>query len=357
MSAFSVPLSSVLFIISAYGYTMAILGLLAGYISAKFKVQTVLYLSAVLSFVGLLGRALLLDFQEFLFSAILAAVSYPLAVAPVGSIAESLFKGRSQTVVGITVGLLFLGMSLGSFLGPLIYSHVGLSGTLWITAVLALFALVWILTGTKGYPIHYTRSLKGSFNIGMVKNWYVGLAVASVSVLFGSVASTVLLLHGFPEGAAISLGGLLGGLTFLGSALGAMVLPPLFEIYGKRRLGLITSGMLTTLSAVIMVVSMVYITDQFLMFAGYFLFGFFGNAYWSMALASTTYYVNDPAEAGLATSMYSVTANVGVALIPVFLGSLFGSTSTIGIGAVIVIIMEVIAGLMSFSLRTVKVNN
>jgi len=354
---FNVPLSSVLFIISSYGYTMAILGLLAGFISARFTVRMSLILSSVLSFIGLLGRALSIlndNFGFFLLFAIIAALAYPLAVAPIGSIAESLFKEKSQTIIGISVGLLFLGMSLGSFLGPSIYSFLGIFGTLMLTSILGLLAMLWTILGTKGYPIHYNRSLRGSFNVGMIKNWYVGLAIASVSVMFGSVASTVLLLHKLIPILAISFGGFLGGLAFLGSALGAILLPPLFE--NNKRLGLIFTGLLSFISSAIMSLSLAFTVNFPLIALGYFLFGFFGNAYWSMSMNSTINYVSDPAKAGLATSMYSVVTNIGVAIIPVFLGSLFGSTYTLVLGVIVVMIMELVAGLLSFTLKVNRIN-
>ncbi len=350
-SLFHVALASVIFIISAYGYTMVVFGLLAGFMSARFTVRNTLVISSLLSFLGLTGRALFTNiptFSLFLIFSLVAAVAYPLAVAPIGSVAE-ITKERSQSVVGISVGLLFLGMSLGSFTGPAISSSLGISGTLWLAASLSVIALVWILLGTRGYPRSFKRSLKGSFKFGMIKNWYVGLAISSISVMFGSIASTVLLVHSVPLTEALSFGGLLGGVAFLGSAIGAIIITPFFE--HKKKLGLIVSGILTLASASMMVLSISFTTNLTLISLGYFLFGFFGNAYWSMALNSTVSYVSEPAMAGLATSLFSVVSNLGVAFIPVFLGGLFSDISTIPEGAVIVIGIEVVAGVLSFFLK------
>ncbi|WP_016731944.1 MFS transporter [Saccharolobus islandicus] len=347
---FGVPLSSILFIISAYGYSMAILGLLAGFLSAKFTTRSVLLISSILSFIGLLGRALSNDFSTFFLFAIIASLAYPLAIAPVGSIAKSMFKGRANTVVGISVGILFIGMALGSFSSPSILSFIGLRGTLMLTAILALIAMVLIIPFLRRYPSHYERSLKGSFNPGMIKNWYVGLAIASISVMLGSIASVVLQIHGIVTLLAVIMGGFLTGLSFLGSGLGAIILPSLLE--SRLRLGLILTGLLTFFSAIIAVISISFTVNFPLIALGYFLFGFFGNAYWSMAMASTTLYVNDPAKAGFATSMYSVITNVGVSIIPVTVGVLFNDNSTIAEGVIIVVIIELIAALLSFFLKS-----
>jgi len=353
IKAYSTGLSSILLIISTYGYTMVILGLLAGWISAKFTVKAALYSSAILTLIGFIGRAISPDYTTFLIMAIIAAIGYPLAMAPVGSISESIFKERSHTIIGISVGILFLGMAFGAFLGPGIFKAIGLSGTMWLTAILSLIAAIWIGFGIRGYPTYYKgKSLKGSFKLGMIKNWYVGLAIASMSVMFGGIASTVLILHGMAVDSAIAYGGLLGGLAFLGSALGAMILPPLFERYRLFKLGLITTAVLAFVAIAAMSFGLWYTTDILLIALGYFFFGFFGNAYWSMALTSTTEYVSDPAQAGFATSMYSVLTNLGVAIIPVFLGPAFGSMATIGIGVAVVLLIELVAMFLSPFLKT-----
>lgn len=348
MAALNTGLKQILLVISIYGYAMVVLGLLAGWISAKFTVKAALYSSAILLVIGLIGRALAPDYITFLIMATIAAIGYPLAMAPVGSISESMFKEKSHTVIGISVGILFLGMAFGAFLGPGIFELIGLSGALWFTAVLAIIAAIWIGVGIRNYPTYYKgKSLKGSFKPGMIKNWYVGLAIASMSVMFGGIASTVLLLHGLPRDSALAYGGLLGGLAFLGSAFGAIILPPLFEKYRAFRAGLIVTAILAFISIAAMAFGLAYTTDIMLIALGYFFFGFFGNAFWSMALTSTTSYVSDPAQAGFATSMYSVLTNLGVAVIPEFLGPAFGSMATIGMGVGIVLIIEIIAVILA----------
>jgi MFS family permease len=353
---FGVNLTSIILLISAYGYTMVVLGLLAGYISAKFTVKAALYSAAIISVIGLIGRAISPNYISFLITGIIAAIAYPLAMAPVGTVADSMFKDKSHTVIGISVGLLFLGMAFGAFLGPGIFTDFGLSGALWTTVVLAIIAAIWIGFGIKGYPTFYKgKSLKGSFKLGMIKNWYVGLSISAVSVMFGGVASTVLILHKFSVLSALSYGGLMGGLAFLGSALGAIILPPLFEKYKQFRLGLVFTGVLMFLATILMVLGLSYTSAIAAIAAGFFLFGFFGNAYWSMAMTSTTNYVSDPAQAGFATSMYSVFTNLGVAFVPVILGGYFGSFSTIAIGVTAVLILEFISMVLSPVLLARKV--
>ncbi|MEM3827011.1 MAG: MFS transporter [Candidatus Micrarchaeaceae archaeon] len=351
--ALSTGLGNVLLIVSSYGYTMVVLGLLAGYIAAKFTVKNALYSAMIISIVGLFGRALSVsNYASFLIFGIIAAIAYPLAMAPVGSVASSIYKEKSHTIIGISVGMLFLGMAIGALVGPYIFGSFGLSGTMWLTVVLAVLAAIWLPFKANGYPTFYKgKSLHGSFKLGMIKNWYVGLAIASMSVMFGSIASTVLLLHKLAISTALAYGGLFGGLAFLGSALGAIILPPLFEKYRAIRAGLVTTGVLSFVFVAMMVLSLSYTSLLGVIALAYFLFGFFGNAYWSMAMTSTTNYVEDPAKAGFATSMYSVATNLGVAIIPVFVGVEFASLSSIAIGVSVVLVLEVIAMLLAPTLK------
>ncbi len=350
LGTFSVSLTLAVLLISVYGYTMVALGLLAGWISAKFTVKAALYSAAIISFIGLLGRALSPNYSILFVFQIIAAVAYPLAMAPVGSISESLFKEKSHSVIGISVGILFFGMAIGAFVGPSIFSAYGLYGAFWVTVILAAIAAVWTFFGIRGYPTFYKgRSLRGTFKVGMIKNWYVGLIIASASVMFGSIASEVLIAEHIAVSAAIAYGGLFGGLAFLGSAIGAMALPPLFEKYRAIRSGLISTSLLAFIFAFTIAYFLPFMPILSLLAVAYFMFGFFGNAFWSMAMASTTNYVSDPAKAGFATSMYSVATNLGVAFVPALLGPLFLVHAYTAVA--IVSVMEFAGFLLAFGLK------
>ncbi len=350
LSTFGVGLSLGVLLISLYGYTMVVVGLLAGWLSAKFTVKAALYSAAIISFVGLLGRALSPNYSVLFFFQIIAALAYPLAMAPVGSVAGSLFKDKSHTVIGVSVGLLFLGMAAGSFVGPSIFSAYGLYGAFWVTVILAAIAAIWTFFGIRGYPTFYKgRSLHGTFKVGMIKNWYVGLIISSASVMFGGIAAEVLIAGHISATTAIEFAGLFGGLAFLGSAIGAIVLPPLFEKYKQIRVGLVSTSLLSFVFVFTMAYFLPFMPILGLLAVAYFLFGFFGNAFWSMAMASTTNYVSDPAKAGFATSMYSVATNLGVAFVPVLLGPLFLVHAYSAVA--IVAVMEFIGFLLAFTLK------
>ncbi|MEM4099767.1 MAG: MFS transporter [Candidatus Micrarchaeaceae archaeon] len=351
-SSLGVSTASILLLISMYGYTMVILGLLAGWISAKFTVKTAIYVSAVISIIGLVGRSLFLsNYVGFLIFQIIAAAAYPLALAPVGAVADSIDKKHAHSIVGISVGILFFGLAIGAFFASSIAAAISTVGLLWFTAILAIIAAIWVVPGIKGFPTNYKgRSLHGIFKIGMIKNWWVGFSIASMSVMFGGIASTMLLHFHFALSTALTYGGLLGGLAFLGSALGAIIMPPIFERMNAIRAGLVSMSLLSLISVTSLAYSLGFSPNIDLLVAAFFFFGFFGNAFWSMAMTSTTNYVSDPAQSGFATSMYSVITNLGVAFVPVLLGPEFVVDATIAV--LIVFAIEFIAFILSPLLKT-----
>ncbi|BAB60229.1 hypothetical protein [Thermoplasma volcanium GSS1] len=352
VQSLNVQTSLVIFIITLYGYAMVIFGLVAGYISAVRNVYNSLLASAILTFVGLTVRAFVNRFDLFFSFSVIAAVGYPLAMAPVGSVADSISPKSAHTVIGISVGLLFFGMAVGSFTAPGLEEHFGLKFTLIVPAILSAISLVLIASMHSSFPRYYrARSLKGSFSVGMVKNWYVGLSIASMSVMFSSIAASVLIMHNINHLQALNYAGIFGGLAFVGSAFGAVLLPLIFGKYGGLKIGLIVSGLLSFFSISILAILISLTRLLSAIAVSYFIFGFFGNAYWSMAMTSVTYYASSPDKAGLSTAMFSVASNAGVAVIPVFLGTAFLRQSTLILGVSIVLAMEFVSAVLAFTLK------
>lgn len=342
VSQFSVGPSLIVELISIYGYAMVAFALLSGYLSARYSVSMSLVLAAFISTIGLFLRAVSTNYDFLIVAQIVAAVAYPLAVGPVGSIAQSFNPARGHTLVGVSVGILFLGIASGSFLTPYVYSALGtIQNVFFFDAALSVIALVSVPLVVRHYPRDYAgRSLKGVFKAGMLKNWYIGLVISSFSVMFGAIAAIELTNNNFTAGSVPAYAGLLSGLSFLGSALGAIILPPVFEAIHRVRAGMVITAGVALLSVVLLSYYLSYTVSINIMMVSFFLFGFAGNAFWSMAMTSTTRYVKDPAQAGFSTSMYSVATNLGVAFVPVFFGSYFTGNALPG-----VIIVSVAVGI------------
>ena len=346
---YAVGVTSILLLISLYGYTMVAFALLSGYLSAKYSIRISLMISASLSVAGLIIRSISPDYAVLFLGQIIAASAYPLALGPVGALAQSINRERANTVVGVSVGILFLGMSAGALLTPYFFALLkdSISSIFLLDAVLAMAALFILPLGSRTYPREYAgKSLRGSFRPGMIKNWYVGLIISAFSVMFGGIASTALTNHHVSN--ALAYGGAMSGLAFLGSALGAIILPPLFERIRMIRAGMVITSALSLVSILFLTYFLAFTSVISVLLVSFFMFGFFGNAFWSMAMTSTTRYVEDPAKAGFSTSMYSVATNLGVALLPTSFGAFFLASPAYGM--IITSVLVAAAFILSFFL-------
>ncbi len=355
MHLFNVSEAAVLVILSsAYGGAFIVVGLLSGWLSAKVSLKGTIYLAAVLSLVGLAIRVISPDYVIFLVASVIAALAYPIAMAPIGAVAVSIDKTKKQAVTGISLGGFFVGMAAGSLLNPFILKAVGLTNTFLVTAILSLIALIIILLGISSYPSKYSqRSLRGVFKPGMVKNWYVGFVVPALTVMFGGIAVGMLEFHKFGA-LSIYYGGLFGSLAFIGSALGTIILPGLFEKYGKVKVGYIGISFLAFAAMLSMAYFVAYTADIAVLAASFFLFGLFADTYWSMSLEGVTNYVDNPAQAGFATSLMQVAGNFGVFIIPALVGPLFSENAGhyAAVAVAISSVLLLIGFILSFFLKT-----
>ena len=344
---------STILLISVYGYATAILALLGGWTTHLFSVRGSFAVGGGLAVIGLIGRAFSDSYLLFLIFDIIAASGLPFLYGPMGAVSESMFKNKSHQVIGISTASFFLGLAAGGFLGPYLIPNNTIFYAMLAPAIVAIVGFALYLVTFRGYPDFYARkSISGSFKIGMVKNWYIGLASAGVAVMFGTEAATML-LH-FNVSKAISNAGLLAGIAYIGSAVGSLTIPPLFDRAHKIKIGMILSGVAALATGTVLVLSLTYAPNVILLTLMYFLFGVFENSILVMAMASLVKYVKNPGEAGLATSMFTVFEFVGVGVIPLFLGPDLLTFPGLAVGLTIALIVVVF--LVSFFVRTKEIS-
>ncbi len=311
-----VGLGAVILFISFYGYAMIFGSLFAGWWVARRGPRRVLVTSVLLSVLGLLLRAWSHSYGLFFVGQGLAALAYPLLISPIGSILRMAGITRRKAATGLTIGSLFFGMSVGAFLG----GRLGLPMAFWLGWVLNVLAGIWLVI--RAPKKSSLGGKKESFQVHFHPSswWLVGFAVASTSVMMGGIATPVLAhMHvAKPE----VVGGMLGGLTFLGSGVGAS----LFGALGERG----TQGI--GLQRMLAVFTWLFLLGVVLEFSGavsmpivglevlFFLLGAFGNGWYSLALEESARTAVDVGNAGLNTAGFSMASNIGVAVIPTYLG-------------------------------------
>ncbi|AUW93904.1 MFS transporter [Sulfobacillus thermotolerans] len=350
IGTFHVSLAMILLLISLYGYAMIVGALPAGYWVAKSGPQAPLYGSIVLTIVGLALRAGASSFTLALMGQVVAALAYPLLIAPIGSVLRLGGVRQLKMGTGLVIGMLFLGMAAGSFIGPDMSPVVDL----WMAVVLNVVTGLWLLSQLRA-----TRKSPG-VSVGKTRLivswwWVIGFVVASISVMFGSVSTSALLHLHVPDAAA--LGGMLSGLTFLGSAIGAILFGWLGENPASvRRL----PRLLGVLTLVFLFLSGLLLTGGLSastagLDASFFLFGLFSNGWYTLALEAAAEKARTRHNAGIATAGFSMASNIGVALIPVIVGPLVITHAAVWMA--VILVMGVGAAIVPFAVKAYAASN
>lgn len=338
-------LSSVLMFLSLYGFAMIVFSMPAAWWARKDGIAPVLRAAIVLSFVGLGGRIFAPSYSWYLVAQAIAAIAYPLLISPVGAVVRQAHMTHVKTVTGLTIGMLFFGMAAGAYMGPTLHALFGYTGVLvvvWlVNAIVGLFLFV-SLNHLPRFEEPASEPMRIVF--GSPRWWFVGLAIAATSVMFGGIAVSALLhLH---VANAPRLGATLTALTFLGSGIGAILFPMLADFMGRSGVWQVVLIALTTLLTLLVVLEFtgVWVVSVAAIQLIFLLLGVFGNGCYALSLSATAEAARETRGAGVQTAGFSMASNVGVAILPPLLGPL-------------VIVMPAIFGIVTVAILGIAVAN
>ncbi len=343
-------LSQVLLLISVYGYAMVVVSLPAAWWAMKSGPQKLFKAAVIVSILGLATRAIGTSYTVALLGQTIAALAYPMIISPIGAVLKLTGHQKPRSVTGLTIGLLFFGMALGAFLAPSLLHGLGISGTLWFVTIINALAGANLLANLNRLPVpqlatHVERPL-------LITRWsLVGLAVASISVMLGSIAGEALGKLGIPVSGALALGSLLTALTFLGSAIGAVILASVADRVTRPEQ---YQKVLAVLTWFVLLWVGLALTGHAAHSAstleiGFFVLGALGNGWYSLALEASARKAQSAGAAGLSTAGFSIISNLGVAIFPVFLGPLILTSSSTWL--VLTLVLMLIAVLVPFFSR------
>lgn len=338
---FHASLSSVLLFISFYGYAMVIGAIPAGLWTAHKGPRPVLTCAVILSVIGLFLRIFAHTYVFFFIAQVIVAIAYPFLIAPIGSVLRMSNIRCLKAATGFTIGMLFFGMALSA----MIASHFTITTGFWLGFILNLVVGVWLLVALRDIVRPETAAVV-RIRITYSNWWIIGLVVSSTSVMIGGVTTSALSHLQISDAAA--LGGFLSGLTFLGSAVGAAVFGSLGEVLTDAKQLIRTLAILTLVVVLLVTLLMTgHLGHSKALFdIMFFLAGVFGNGWYALSLEEAARRAADNGSAGLNTAGYSMASNLGVAIIPVFLGPLVISQPSLWI--TITLILIAIAVVLSF---------
>lgn len=344
MTELHASLSSTLLFISFYGYAMVIGAIPAGIWTARKGPRPVLTCAVILSIIGLFLRLFAHTYVVFFIAQAIAALAYPFLIAPIGSVLRMSNIRSLKMATGLTIGMLFFGMGLSA----IIASHFTMMTGLWVGFILNLIVGIWLLIALRGIP-QFDGPMLVRIRVTYSNWWIIGLVVSSTSVMIGGVTASA--LGHLQIADADAFGGLLSGLTFLGSAVGAGLFGAVAEGLRNAKQLIRTLAILTLLSVLLVTLLMTgHLGHSKAIFdIMFFLAGVFGNGWYTLTLEEAARRAADNGSAGLNTAGYSMASNLGVAIIPVILGPLVISQPTQWI--TITLILFVIAVILSFVTR------
>lgn len=320
---YKTSLSHVLLLISLYGYAMVLASLPAAWWAMKAGPENLFKAAVVLSVVGLAIRALGSTYGVALVGQCIAALAYPMIISPIGAVLKLTEHPQPRSFTGMTIGLLFFGMALGAFLAPALLKGFGTSGTLWLVTVVNAVAGINLWVNLKRLPA--PKAATQVHRPLLITRWsLIGLAVASISVMLGSITGEALGKLGLAVAHAMALGSLLSALTFLGSAVGAVFLARVADQIAKPHNFQKVLAVLTWLTLLWVGLALTGHASHStgMLEVGFFVLGALGNGWYSMALEASAQQAQTAGAAGISTAGFSIISNLGVAIVPVFLGPL-----------------------------------
>jgi len=311
-------------------------------------------IGALFMAIGFGIRPWLLDsFYALLLSSVIAGIGLAWILVAMAPQMLRWFPHKNAGLpVGIAASGLFIGFGTGSLVVPLIAPNAAVPADYYssflLFGIIAVIAfLIWIVIA-KDHPetppeerikvekMKFSEGIKHAFTS---KNAYVypfiGFLIVGITLVISAF------LHGLYPGTE---GGYIAGLLLYGCAIGAFSAP-----FAMKKIGLKKLTVSVLIGAIIfwlVVFAMNYYYDASWMYIvpAAFIFGFFFQASWPLALYSqeTEAGVTE-ANVGIAASVYISISNIGAAVLPVVFPLIFKTDLTyfmaILVGLVICLIL------------------
>lgn len=158
--------------VGIYGLTQAFLQIPFGFLSDKFGRKTILLIGLYIFLIGSIIAAIT---DNIIFLIIGRAIQGGGAISAVlmaflADFVREERRARANAFIGFQIGLTFV---ISIIIGPIIASHIGISGIFWTISILSILSILIVLTLPKIKPIKYHNlsklSLKNIFNKDLIK--------------------------------------------------------------------------------------------------------------------------------------------------------------------------------------------
>lgn len=212
--------------------------------------------AALLGVFGALRGFLSYDYHLVLACTVGVALAQPLLLNSFTTLAAKWFPFRERaSVSGLAVAANFIGTAIGLMLTPYLSTKYGIGPMQMIYgAITALSSVLFLVLAREAPPtpasppgyVERALMLDGLKLMMKMRDFWICLFVFFVGFgVFNGVATWIENIVR-PKGMTINQAGMLGGLLLIGGILGAFVIPPLSDRYGRRKPFLLVGMILAT---------------------------------------------------------------------------------------------------------------
>jgi FLVCR family feline leukemia virus subgroup C receptor-related protein len=351
---FSISNATAAWLLSIIGLLVVFLAFPAGYLVDRKGPRVCTVLGTFFAVVGFGIRPWMIhSYGTMLLSSIIAGFGLAEIMVSLAPVMLRWFpKKNASTSIGIASSGLFVGFGTGSLLSPVLVESFSIQKMYMFYSMLCVMAfIIWVVLG-KDKPETPPEKIEKISKVGIVDGIkaITNTKLSYIYPLIGFMITgiTITVSHFIPHFLEEFLSfsgfklGLTTGLIFFGCAIGAFFCPVLASKNKGKNIGFVTILFATILWFVL------FKTPAGLVFVVCFIFGFFLQGSWPIALSmqETEKGVN-PSNEGVAAGMYMVGSNVGAALIPVAVGFASDNAGLKG-GAIMTFVFFVVCCILWF---------
>jgi MFS family permease len=298
-------------------------------------------IGAFFMMVGFAIRPWLINsFWTLILSSVIAGIGLAWILVALGPQMLRWFPSKHAGLpLGIGASGLFIGFGTGSLAMPILRDSIGVFNSFLTFGIIALVAFFLWLMIAKDHPdtppeerkaVEKMKFAEGMKHVFSSRNAYlypfIGFFIVGITLVISSFIHSP--LYSGPLG---QKGGYIAGLLLYGCAIGAFTAPFILKKTGLKKLTVgVVIGALALWVILFALFSMnnydASVINWYLVVVLAFIFGFFFQASWPLALYSqeTEKGVTE-ANVGIAASLYISVSNIGAAVLPVIFPILFPS--------------------------------
>ncbi|MGC8565661.1 MAG: MFS transporter [Thermoplasmata archaeon] len=340
VSAFEVALLAIIFPL-----IYIIFSIPAGFIVDKKGYKYSILIASILMFLFALIRAIQINYIFLLIGQIGIAFAQPFLNNSVSKLANTEFKMNEVTLaIGIGTLAIFIGVSVGMIVPPLIIQYISVSEMLYIFSIVSLIAMLFYIISMK-YAKKIEMPEKTELHISKVLKYREVLVLSYVAFVGMGIFNGILTwIDSIFQHISLSMlqAGEIGLIFLVGGIFGSYFNPMLSSKYKQRKIFVI----IAIIVSIIILSVYAFVSNFIILIILSFVFGFFLLGAFPLIIDWATV-ITGSKYAGSATSIIWLLGQTGGFIIPLFMGyNLLTMPNNTYLYSYIIFIILILSGLI-----------